>query len=84
MSTVKKTDEYTISKRRDGRYAVTGVDKKPINGEEKVRILVAEDLIKVNLPKPEPVEEEAAQEEAASGESAEQGEASAEAGEAAG
>ena len=77
MKAVKKASEYTIYQRRDGRYAVKGADKKPINGEEKVKILVAEDLIKVAAPAPapEPAAEEAPAEEAA-GEEA--GEASAE------
>jgi len=50
MSIVKKTKEYTITKRRDGRYAVTGAKKAPINGDEKVAILQQEGL----LAKPEP------------------------------
>jgi antitoxin component of MazEF toxin-antitoxin module len=68
MKVVLKNDEYTIYQRRDGRYAVEGADKKAINGDEKVAILVANDLIKAAVPAaPEPVEEaaEAAAEEAA-------------------
>ena len=68
MKVVKKTSEYTISQRRDGRYAVIGADKKPVNGDEKVKILLAEELIKAAAPaEPEPeapAEEEAASEEA--------------------
>ncbi len=71
MKVVKKTSEYTITSRRDGRYAVVGANRKPINGEEKVKILLAEDLIKVTAaapaPEPEVAEEsseEAVQEEA--------------------
>ena len=41
MKVVKKTDEYTIYQRGDNRYAVKGADKKPINGDDKARILVA-------------------------------------------
>ena len=63
MKLVKKTAEYSIYKRSDDRYAVKDANKQPINGEEKVKILVAEDLIKVTLPA-EPAEE-AAEEEAA-------------------
>lgn len=66
MKLVKKTAEYSIYKRSDDRYAVKDADKKPVNGEEKVKILVAEDLIKVTLPA-EPEEapaEEAGEEEA--------------------
>lgn len=74
MKVVKKTSEYTVLQRRDNRYAVVGADKKPVNGEEKIRILVAEDLLKVKLPaaEPEPAPaEEAAAEEAVAEASAE-------------
>jgi hypothetical protein len=63
MKLVKKTDEYSIFQRGDNRYAVRDADKNPVNGDDKVRILLAEDLIKAALPvAPEaeaPVEEEA-------------------------
>ena len=62
MKVVVKNDEYTIYRRRDGRYAVEGADKKPINGDEKVTILAANELIAVTLPAA--LEEEAASEEA--------------------
>ena len=62
MKVVVKNDEYTIYQRRDGRYAVEGADKKPINGDEKVTILAANELIAVTLPAAP--EEEAAPEEA--------------------
>ena len=62
MKVVLKNDEYTIYQRRDGRYAVEAADKKAINGDDKVAILVANDLIKAALPS-EP--EEQAVEEAA-------------------
>ncbi len=74
MKLVKKTDEYSIYQRSDNRYAVKGADKKPINGDEKVRILVAEELIKAALPAepaPEAEAEEAPSEEEASVESEE-------------
>ena len=78
MKLVKRTDEYSIYQRSDDRYAVKDANKKPINGDEKVRILVAEELIKAALPaEPEPdeaVEEEVVAEEA----SAEEAEAPAE------
>jgi hypothetical protein len=68
MKLVKRTDEYSIYQRSDDRYAVKDANKKPINGDEKVRILVAEELIKAALPaEPEPdeaVEEEVVAEEA--------------------
>ena len=47
MKLVKKTAEYTIYQRSDDRYAVKDANKKPVNGDEKVRILLAEELIKV-------------------------------------
>jgi hypothetical protein len=64
MKLVKKTDDYSIYQRADNRYAVQGADKQPINGDEKARILLAEELIKVTLPA-EPVAEEAVEEAAA-------------------
>ena len=59
MKLVKKTAEYSIYKRGDERYAVKDASKKAVNGEEKARILLAEDLIKVTLPAKPVVEEEA-------------------------
>ena len=50
MKVVVTNDEYTIYQRRDGRYAVEGADKKPINGDEKVTILLANELISVTPP----------------------------------
>ena len=79
MQLVKKTSDYKIFKRGDGRFAVQNANGKPVNGEEKVKALLAEDLIKVTLPSPvaEPEAEpevaeaavEAESEEAAEGES---------------
>lgn len=64
MKVVKKTPEYTVYEKRSKRYAVKGSDKKWINGEEKVKILLAEKLIEVKLPAPkvEEAEEVAAEE----------------------
>ena len=89
MKLVKKTDEYSIFLRSDERYAVKDANRNPINGDDKVRILVEEGLIKAAVPA-QPAEEEAAAdtaEETAAGEEspAEETpaeEASAEAGEA--
>ena len=66
MNLIKKTDEYKIFKRGDERFAVQDATGKPVNGEEKVNILLAEELIKVTLPgaEPEPAEEAPAEEEA--------------------
>ena len=50
MKLIKKMADYKIFMRGDERYAVQDASGKPINGEEKVKILVAEDLIKVTVP----------------------------------
>ncbi len=52
MEVVKKTGEYTVYKKKSGRYGVQGSNKKWINGEEKIKILLAEGLIKTTAPKP--------------------------------
>ena len=69
MKLVKKTDEYSIYKRSDDRYAVRDAHKNAVNGDEKVRILVAEDLVKAAAAAPvveeAPAEEAPAEEEAA-------------------
>lgn len=58
MELVKKAETYTVYKKRNGRYGVKDAQGKWINGEEKVKILLAEKLIKAPEPKPaEPVEE---------------------------
>ena len=67
MKVVKKTDEYTIFEKRNGRLAVKTADRKWVNGDDKVKILVDEKLLKVTLPQPkaeEPEEAEAAADEA--------------------
>lgn len=56
MQLVKKTADYSIYKRGDDRYAVKGANKKPVNGEDKVRILLEEGLVKAPAVKA-PVEE---------------------------
>lgn len=73
MKVVKKTSEYTIYAKRNGRHAVKGAAGF-INGEEKAKILLAEGLIKLTEPKPveeAPAEEEAAAEEAPAEDAAE-------------
>ena len=80
MKVVKKTDEYTIFQRGDERYAVKDADKNAVNGEDKVKILLAEGLIKVTEPAEAPVEE-AAEEEAAEEATEEAAEEAAEEGE---
>ena len=55
MTLIKKTVDYKIFKRGDERFAIQDASGKPVNGEEKVKILLAEELIKVTLPaEPEP------------------------------
>lgn len=74
MEIVKKTPEYEIIKKRSGRYGVRNAERKWVNGEEKVKILLAEKLIKAPEPKnEEPAEaapEEAGEEAAAATEDA--------------
>ena len=74
MKLIKKMADYKIFMRGDERYAVQGANGKPINGEEKVNILVAEELIKVTVPSPKE-EAPAEAEDAASGEETEASEA---------
>jgi hypothetical protein len=64
MKLVKKTAEYSIYLRGDERYAVEDASKKAVNGDEKVRILLAEELIKAPAAA-KPVAEEAPAEEPA-------------------
>lgn len=78
MKLVKKTAEYSIYQRGDERYAVKDADKKAVNGDEKVRILVAEGLITVTAPAEKPAEEDAAEETAEEGGEEAAGEESAE------
>ena len=51
MEVVKSTKEYTIFKKRNGRYGVKKPNGSWINGEEKVKILLDQGLIKVAEPK---------------------------------
>ncbi|MEM8608500.1 MAG: hypothetical protein AAGF92_15430 [Myxococcota bacterium] len=71
MEIVKKTPEYEIIKKRSGRYGVRNAERKWVNGEEKVKILLAEKLIKA----PEPKKEEPAEAAEEAGEGAEATEA---------
>ena len=66
MKVVKRTADYTVYQKRSERYAVKGADKAWINGDDKVKILLDEGLIKVVLPAPaEPEPEAPAEDEAA-------------------
>lgn len=71
MKTVKRSAEYTVLQRGDGRYAVRGTNKKWINGDAKVDILVNEGLLKERpSPKPQPAEPEESVAESPAGEEA--------------
>ena len=61
MKLIKKTADYKIFMRGDDRYAVQDASGKPVNGEEKVRILIEEELIKVTVPSPKEEAPEAAE-----------------------
>lgn len=66
MEIVKETEEYQIIKKRSGRYGIRKTDRSWVSGDEKVKILVAEGLLKVAAPKEEPPAEEPPAEAAAS------------------
>ena len=57
MEKVKATENYTIFKKKSGRYGVKGSNKKWINGEEKAKILSTEGLIKLSVAAEKPAEE---------------------------
>ena len=50
LTLIKKTAEYSIFQRGDNRYAVRDAARQAVNGDEKVRILRAEGLIKIAAP----------------------------------
>ena len=50
MKVIKKTKDYVIYQKSSGRYAVKGADKSWVNADEKVKILLAEKLIKAFVP----------------------------------
>lgn len=60
MQVVTRTDEYTIYKKRNQRYAVRNKDKQWVRGDDKVAILLSHGLIQAPPPKapeePEPAE----------------------------
>jgi hypothetical protein len=73
MKVQKKTSEYTVFARNDGRYAVKGKGQGFLHGEEKVKVLLAEGLIKQSVPNPD----KAAAEAEPAGDAAAEGEAEA-------
>ena len=64
MELIKKTDNYTIYKKKSGRYAVKNKEKKYLSDKEKVEILLGEKLIKLS-PRKKPEEAAPAEEPAA-------------------
>ena len=68
MEIVKETEEYQIIKKRSGRYGIRKADRSWLGGDDKVKILVAEGLLKVAAPKDEAPAEEPPAEAAASSE----------------
>jgi len=56
MAKKNKSAEYTLKKKRSGRYAVIGKDGKYINGDAKVEILLKEKVIKKPATKKKPTE----------------------------
>ena len=65
MEKVKETDNYVIFKKRNGRYGVKSPTGKWINGNDKVKILIEEGLIKAALPKKDEPAQETPVEDAA-------------------
>jgi hypothetical protein len=60
MEVVKTTKTHTIFKKRSGKFGVKATNRKWINGDDKIKILLAEGLIKAPAAKAAPVAEEAA------------------------
>ena len=80
MKVIARTDEYTIYKKRNERYAIRNAARAWVNGNEKVAILLEHKLIEAPAPKaPAPEAEEAAAEEATAAADEESTEQSAEA-----
>ena len=73
MEQVKVTDNYTVFKKKNGRFGVKASNRKWINGDEKAKILLSEGLIKAPVAKkaPEPEAVEAPAEETAEAETEE-------------
>lgn len=79
MQVVTRTDEYTIYKKRNQRYAVRDKARRWVRGDDKVAILLAHNLIEAPVPKapehPETPEVEAVSEEAQAGAEGAEGDA---------
>lgn len=48
---VKKTAEYTIWKKRNGRYSIKDKENNWVNGDKKVQILLSQGLVKISVKK---------------------------------
>ena len=59
MAKKKDAKEYTLIKKRSGRYAVMGKNGKYINGDAKTEILLKEKKIKKPVSKKKKTEEKA-------------------------
>jgi hypothetical protein len=46
-----KLKEFTITQKSSGRYAVTNAKGKPVNGDEKVKLLLEAKLLKGSFKK---------------------------------
>lgn len=53
MEEIKKTKEYTIYKKRNGRYGVRNSKGQWVHAESKTEILNKEGLIKVAVARPQ-------------------------------
>ena len=54
MNKVKTTGDYTIYQKRSGRYAVQDNKRNWVKGDDKAKILLEAELIKVSGPNPNP------------------------------
>jgi hypothetical protein len=70
MEIVKKSEKFTILKKRSGRYAVRGADRRWINGDDKLAVLAEAGLAKAPAKKKEKPAEAPPAEAAATEESA--------------
>ena len=60
MKVIKKTKDYVIYQKSSGRYAIKDADKNWVNADEKIKILLAEKLIKAVAAAPAPKKTEEA------------------------
>ena len=54
MKKVKTAGDYTIYQKRSGRYAVQDQKRQWVKGDDKAKVLVEADLIKLSGPNPNP------------------------------